>query len=209
MTDRIEGIRDDLAFLKAVASDDGRLPSLVGAHFLAAGLIYGLPVLAAWGIERGFIDLPRAWEYAVGLWSTLIYVPVMVLLILRGRRYATPHAAGPTSRAMGAAWSGVGLTTGVILFVILGAARQLHDPELWRLWPAICFALYGAAWWGFATVRRSRAWMLVALGSYATAALNGVVIATPELLLGCGLGLILWVAGPGLALMLKAARVRA
>ena len=208
MTDQLQGLRADLAFMKAVASDDGRVPSLAGAHFLAAGLIYGLPVLLAWAIERGLVDLPSAVGSTSGLWSTAIYLPVMILLVIRGARHAGP-VAGQTARAVLAAWSGVGLTTGVILFIILAAAHQLHAPQVWRVWPALCFTLYGAAWWGFAIFRRSPAWMLVALGSYATAALNGALIAPPELLLGCGLGLVLWVAGPGLALMLRARRAGA
>jgi hypothetical protein len=162
--------------------------------------------LLAWAIDRGLLDLPRAWAYTSGLWSTLIYAPVLALLIIRSIRHPGPGVHGLTARAAVAAWSGVGLTTVVVLFVIGAASIQLHEPTLWRVWPALCFTLYGAAWWGFATARRSRSWTLVALGSYATAAVNGLLIATPELELGCAVGLLLWVAGAGLVLMLKAPR---
>ena len=201
MTDQIQTIREDLAFMKALASDNGRLPGLVGAHFLAAGAIYGLPIFPVWAAARGFITLPQGVADMVGLYSTAVYLPVMVWLFYCGRNY--PRTA-PSSQAFAAIWSSVGLTTLTILAVIFTAAWRLHMPQLWQLWPAACFALYGAAWWSAAFARRSWGWRLVAIGSYATAVINGFLIGTPELLLGCAVGILLWLSGPGLVMMLRA-----
>ena len=206
MTNQIQTIRDDLAFMKALASDDGRLPSLVGAHFLAAGLIYGLPIFPVWAAMRGLIDLPPSLTGAVGLYSTAVYLPVMAWLFYLGRNY--PRTA-PSAKAVGAIWSSVGLTTFAILAVIFAAAWRLHEPRMWQLWPAACFALYGAAWWSVGMARRSRGLALVGLGSYATAVINGFLIGTPDLLLGCAIGIVLWLGAPGLVLMLKAPRTAA
>ncbi len=48
MTDEMQSIRSDLAFLKSMAADEGSLPWVVGACFFAAGVIYGLPIIAVW-----------------------------------------------------------------------------------------------------------------------------------------------------------------
>jgi hypothetical protein len=201
MTDQMQAIREELAFMKALASDDRRLPGIVGAHFLAAGLIYGLPIFPVWAASRGLIDIPQNVRDMVGVYSTIVYLPVMVLMFIRGGKFA---AAPPSARAFGAVWSSVGLTTLAILAVIFTAAWRLHEPRMWQLWPAVCFALYGAAWWSAAALRRSWALALVGAGSYATAVINGFLIGTPELILGCAIGIMLWLAGPGLVMMLKA-----
>jgi len=202
MTAQLESIRDDLAFMKALASDDGRLPGIVGAHFLAAGLIYGLPIFPVWAAARGLIDLPPGLASMVGIYSTIVYLPVMAWLFYRGRN-AYPRAA-PSARAFSAIWSSVGLTTLAIVAVIFTAAWRLHEPRIWQLWPAACFTLYGAAWWSVSMARRSWGLRLVAIGSYATAVINGFLIGTPELVLGCAIGIQLWLSGPGLVMLLKA-----
>lgn len=200
MTDHIQTIRDDLAFMKALVSDDGRVPALVGAHLLAGGLIYGLPLFPVWATMRGLLHLPSSWTYEVSLWSTAVYLPVLGVVLYRERK----AGKSPSVRAFGAIWSSVGLTTLAILAVIATAAVKLHDREVWQLWPAACFALYGASWWSVSMVRRSWGLRLVALGSYATAVINGFLIGTPDLLLGCAVGILLWISGPGLMLLLKA-----
>ncbi len=201
MSDKIDTIRDDLAFMKAVASDDGRMPRLVGAHFLAAGLIFGLPLFPVWATLRGFLDLPHGWTSWVSVWSTIVYVPVAVWFSWKLR--GAPKPAGPSARAFGAVWGGIGLTTLVILFVIFRAAWSLHVPLMWQVWTAICFSLYGAAWLGVSIVRLDRRWALVAAGSYLTAIVNGLLIGGPDVLLGCAIGIILWLGLPGLVMLLS------
>ena len=206
MTDHIQSIRDDLAFMKALASDDGALPRMVGAQFLAGGLIFGLPVFPVWATLRGLLDLPHGWTAWISLYSTAVYLPVFAYLAWRGRGRA---ALSPSIRAFGAVWSSVGLTTAAILAVIFTAAARLHVPQIWQIWPAACFALYGAAWWSVGVARGSRNLRLVALGCYVTAVINGFLIGTPDVLLGCAVGILLWITAPGLVLLLKAPRTAA
>jgi hypothetical protein len=201
MTDQIQSIREDLAFMKAMASDDGRLPAAVGAQFLAAAVTYGLATIVAWAGMRGLVALPPSVIYGSSFYATAVWLPIHIYLMWRSRGYR------PTSqgiRAFGAVWSSVGLTTITILAVIFTASVRLHVPQIWSMWPAVCFALYGAAWWSVGFVRRSWSLWLVGLGSYATAVANGFLIGTPEVVLVCGLGLIVWLGGPGVAMMLRA-----
>ncbi len=201
MSDQIQSIRDDLAFMKSMAADEGRLPGIIGVHFLAAGLIYGLPALAAWAILRGLVDVPQSWAGQMGLWPTVVYIPVMILLFLRAPR-PTPGAA--TGRALAVAWSGMGLISIATLAVIFIGGARLHVSQMWQVWTSVCFILWGAAWWVVAVLRRDRWWFLVAVGSLITAVINACLIGSPDEMLGCGVGILLWLAGPGALIILRA-----
>lgn len=201
MTDDIQSLRSDLAFLKTVAADEGRLPWVVGASFLAAGLVYGLPIIAAWAKVRGLIDVPGAWDSQVGIWSTVVFVPLQICISVFGPK---PAPGGSMGRAFIPAWSGIGLTTIVMVVVIFIAGARLHVPQMWQVWTSICFALWGLAWWVVAMLRPGRGWLWVALGSLATALANSLLIGTPDEILGCAIGILVWLAAPGLMIMLSA-----
>jgi hypothetical protein len=203
MSDQIQSIHEDLAFMKGLASDDGRMPSPVGAQFVAAGLIYGLPVFPAWASLRGLVNLPGDWTPWIGVGSTVVFIPVLALLIARGRSLG--WSPGPSARAFGALWSSVGLTLVTLVVATWLAGERLPQPALWQLWPSILFAVYGSAWAGVAFVRRSLGWLVVALGSYATAIINGFLVSTPDVLLALAIGLQLWLTVPGLVMMAKSA----
>lgn len=203
MTDPMQSIRDDLAFLKALAADDGPFPLSVGLQFLVPGVIYGLAAVLAWAIVRGFTPLPLSFAGQLGLWPTVIYIPILIVLLATARR----PQPGTASRAMVVAWSGVGLTTLSMLAVIFIAGARLHVSGAWQVWTSICFSLWGAAWWAFAVLRRDKAWFVVAAGSLITAVINACLIGTPDELLGAGLGVLLWLGGPGLAMTVRSRRV--
>jgi hypothetical protein len=199
MTDEMQSIRDDLAFLKALAADDGPLPRMAGIQFLLPGLIYGLSTLLAWAIMRGLVPLSQGFAGQLGLWPTVIYIPALIVLLFIARK----PQPGTATRAIVGAWSGVGLTTLSMLAVIFIAGSRLHIPGVWQVWTSICFSLWGAAWWVFALLRRNKAWFVVAAGSFMTAIINATLIGTPEEILGCGLGILLWLGGPGLVITLR------
>ena len=66
MSDQIQSIRDDLAFMKSMAADEGVLPWSIGASFFAAGIVYGVPVVLVWAVLRGLIGLPVGWTSTTG-----------------------------------------------------------------------------------------------------------------------------------------------
>lgn len=200
MTKDIDAIREDLAFMKNLAEDTGRLPGVIGAHFVTAAVIYGPPILLAWATLRGLVDLPQGWTSGIGLWATLVYIPVMGVLIWKGPRRPIPGS--PTGRAVMAAWSGVGLTTMTVIAVVFTAGARLHEPGMWQVWCSLCFALWGAAWYGVAILRPRRGWIWVAFGSYAQAIVNAFLISTPDLLLSLGFGILLWLGGPGVMILI-------
>ncbi len=200
MTD-IQTLRDDVAFLKALALDEGPLPRAVGAQLFAAGLIFGVPLIPVWASLRGFVHwIPEDQTGWVSIWSTIVYVPVAILLAFIFR---APKVESPRALAALAGWSGIGLTTLSILAVIFIAGARLHEPKMWQVWTCVCFSLYGAAWWVAAILRPRKGWLLVALGSYLTAVANAFFVSTWDVLLVCGLGLIVWISGPGLVIVMR------
>lgn len=201
MSDDIQSIRDDLAFLKSMAADDGALPWAAGAGFFAAGTIYGLPLILVWAVLRGLVDLPGGWTSYVGLASTVVYLPAMALIFLKAPK---PRPGDAVGRTFGAPWSGVGLVTLVMLAVIFIAGARLHVELMWQVWTSICFALWGACWWVVGMLRPGRGWLWVSLGSLATAVVNATLIGTRDELLGCSIGILLWLGAPGLLIMLRA-----
>jgi len=200
MTDQIQSIHEDLAYMRALADDDGRMPAAVGGQFVAAGLIYGLPLLPAWAVIRGLLPGPQGWVSWVGLGSTVVFLPTLMFLMARSRGWLP----GPTGRAFSALWTSVGLTVVALGIATWIAGERLAAPQLWQLWPSILFAVYGSAWMGVALVRRSFGWSVVGLGCYATAVLGGVLIGSPDALLCLAIGLLVWLTGPGLVLMSRA-----
>jgi hypothetical protein len=201
MTDQIQSIHEDLAFMKSLASDDGRMPAVIGGQFAAAGLIYGLPVFPAWAVQRGLVELPTGWMPWIGVASTVVFLPVLGLLIARGKR--TGWFPGPSARAFGALWTSVALTILALGVSTWIAGERLNQPGMWQLWPSILFCIYGSAWAGVAVVRRSFGWLCVALGSFATAIVNAAMIPTPDVLLVLAVGLQLWLTLPGLVMMAR------
>jgi hypothetical protein len=199
MTDQIDTLREDIAYIRDIAADDGRIPAVIGANFVAVGLIFGAPVVLAWAALSGRIDMPTGWTSWSGLISTAIYLPV-TLWLRNGTRGWRP---GPSFRIVAAIWSAAALA-GVLMVacILLGAAR-LGIQSGWQFWAPICFALYGAAWQAMAIARRSAGWGWVAAGCYAQAVINALLIGGPDVLLGLGGGLIVWLAIPGLVMSLR------
>ncbi len=200
MSDQIQSIRDDLAFMKSMAADEGVLPWSIGASFFAAGIVYGVPVVLVWAVLRGLIGLPVGWTSGVSIWSTVVYIPLSILILMKAPKPAPGGAAG---RAFAPAWSGVGLITLVMLAVIFIAGDRLHVKLMWQVWTSICFALWGACWWVVGMLRPRRGWLWVALGSLANAIVNALLIGGKDELLGCGVGILLWLGAPGLMIMLQ------
>ncbi len=71
------------------------------------------------------------------------------------------------------------------------------------------FILYGMAWWIAYRVRLRASLMWVALGTFAAAAVTGLLVGRPELWLAEAAGLFLWVAIPGIVGMRSSREPRA
>jgi hypothetical protein len=200
MNDQTQAAREDLAFLRAVAEDRGPLPRQLGEHFVVLGLVYGLNVLAAYAGKAGFIPWPAESDAIWGwLPATLLHIPYAIVFSIRTRGYKP----GPTIRTFMVAWGAMVLMTGAIVASLFMARAQTGVPYD-QVWPAIALALYGGAWTVVSVTRKSLGDFVVALGCFITAVICAALIDRPEKFLALGLGIVLFFAGPGLAIMLRA-----
>lgn len=136
MSDQLQTLREDLGFIRAVAEDTGPPFQRDGLILVAAGLLWGLPAIAGWAYLRGFLDVP------VSLMRATLYLPAPLMLIatLYLIRRFPRGTAGVTSRAMSAAWAGLGWSAaaGVAGRVLptenaAGMASH-HDSRLCAVW---------------------------------------------------------------------------
>ena len=199
-----QALRDDVAFLRSLAEGGTTATVREGAILVAIGVIFGLVALQQWAIEAGALSVPdwvRAWGWLDGL---VVFVAAMALIARR----LPNRAPGAASRALTAAWSGVGVSLIVADLALVAASRALALPLLtpW-LFPLVLFTLIGAAWSVAFAVRRRRMSALAAAGSFAAAVLCGALAGRPQEWLALSGGLVLLLAVPGGAIV-RAARRR-
>jgi hypothetical protein len=193
-------VREDIAFLRAVVEDHDSTMGLDGAILSAIGVIFGFVSLFYWSLSVGLLTVPDAWSPWAWVTGVVALVPVVHLL---NRRF--PKPSGPASRAMGAAWQGVGtgVTVAAVAFA-LGAWRlQLPSFVLWSF-PVVLFTLWGTAWSVAYAARRRLAFALVAAGCYTVALACGFFMGQPEEWLLVSLGLLTLVAAPGFVIVRRA-----
>ena len=198
-----QAIRDDAAFLRALAQGGVEGSARDAAILLAVGVIFGLVALEYWLIESGLLRVSgmlRAWLWLDGL------IPFLIVMGLISRKYRG-QAPGAATRGLSAAWGGVGAAhvLGAIALAIGG--RRLGLPLLapW-VFPLVLFTLFGSAWSVAFAVRRRRAFAFNAAASYLAALLCGVFMGRPEEWLVLAGGLFLLVAAPGAGMLRASAR---
>ncbi len=199
MTDDVKAIRDDLAFLRALAEDGRRTPLLGGSLLAAAGGCYGLASFVQWLILARIIAVPPA--SLLGVWALAIAVHLSIQALLIRRLAAKPGMDSTTNRASRDVWSAVGLGCFVLFAALAVASWKARTDVLVGFAPSIVLVLYGAAWWVAASVS-GLAWIrAVAVASFAAAIALGLLIGSTWVWLAYAAALILLAFVPGLALM--------
>jgi hypothetical protein len=191
-------LKDDLAFMRALVEDSGPSQRIAGALFLAGGLAYGLQVLLQSFQVFGWLDLSPLANLALSLSGTVLFLAILSVVLWRNRK--APQG-GTGARAINAAFAAIGLTNIVMVLIIGRLALHLKSISVWELYPALVFALQGAAWLISFLVKRRRWHLLVAAGWTLTALAMGWWIGSSAYVLICGVGLIAWMAIPGLIMM--------
>jgi hypothetical protein len=197
MNDHVTAVPREFEFREALAQERGDMPYHFGAQLLVPGLLYGVTTLVAWAMLSGALDLPSSWMDWLWIPGTLIYVPILLLL----RHRARSIIAGEGARIWAAAWTSMGIMSLVVLIALVMARGRINAPFL-LLWPPIAFALYGGAWATVGIVRRRFSYGFVAGGAFVTAVACAMLISTPAQWLAMGIGILVWVAGPGIVIVL-------
>jgi hypothetical protein len=202
MNDQNHAIRDDIAFMRALAEEGRQTPMLGGSVLLAAGLIFGtVNGIGAYVEATQTAFNNAAWALPVGALALFL----VVLAVLKRNYGLQPGATSPVNRATGALWRAVGWSIMLLVVALAIAAARLHDWPLLAVLPIIIFALYGVGWQVAAVMSRAGWLKAVAFGSYAAALLAAYFIAQPVILsVVSTAGLFLLVAAPGFVLMRQA-----
>jgi hypothetical protein len=195
MTDQMQAIRDDLAFMREMSvSDEAATARKTGALLTAGGCIYAAASVEAWAAS---ISLAPAWGQ-IWVWpgATLVFWAALGVILNR-----SPKARGVRDRTAGMVWCAVGWGVCAIEAGFWAASSTLHSYEIFVGTPTVILALYGAGWTVVATVSGRRWMWWVALGAYLGAIAIGFMVTNPLIFLAYAAALLLLIAAPGLVLM--------
>jgi len=166
--DQIQSVKDDIAFMRALAAEGQRTPLLGGAILVAAGLIFGAASLAYWAMLEEHLVVDPEWG-SFFIWMGALALFLIVLTVLNIRIGKQPGARSPANRASGAAWMGVGMAIFAMGLSYGVAGWQLRSDDVMATFPSVIFALYGAGWAVAAAMTGKRWLWWVAFGSWAMA----------------------------------------
>ena len=195
----IQGIRDDLAYMRGLA-DDGRQPSRRGGVILAAGgFAYGAASLTAWlqytgGLPGGVAAAWIPWGAATVVFYAVLFPQLAVLKRAAGRSSTAPATLS------GLAWSAIGAAMFSLILAAVAANVTTRSTLVWALIPSVFLALYGTGW-TVAASASGRGWMRnLGLASFASSVAIAFLAATPAVWLAYAAALVLLGGVPGLVL---------
>lgn len=199
--DQIQTIRDDIAFMKAMAEEGRRAPLLGGAILANAGAIFAGASVAHWSIASGRLDVPPL-GYAVA-WGFAMVAFLVALGVLTARVKRQPGACTSANRAFGVAWSAAGFAIFAIGASMVLAAWRLETQVVGLLFPSVILALYGLGWSVSAGMSGQKWLHGVAIGAFAGAPVLAWFAGQPEQYLAYAAALFLLMCVPGMLLMRK------
>jgi hypothetical protein len=197
MTETTQTLRDDIAFMRALADEGVRPPLVAGPWLIVAGAIWSAAPLAAWYVVKiGYA--PFWWSnlpFAIGAVISLIFMP-----FLRARSRRAAGANSPANRAVAVAWSGVG--GGIYLYVACTFLTiwQSRSGAPMLMMPSVVMVLYGVAWAVSAAMTKDRLLWVVTLTSYAAALAMALFAASQDLLLFFAIAIFITAFVPGVIL---------
>lgn len=197
--DKIQTLKDDIAFMRALAQEGSSAPLLGGSILVAAGLIFGGASIIHWAVLSGILAL-SPWAFAV-IWLGALIAFLVALTVLNRRMRGKPGSNSPGNRASGTAWASVGWTISAISLslIIIGIRAKSEIPML--VFPSVILGLYGMGWSVAAAMSKKRWLWMTAIGSYAGALLVAWFAIDPAVYLVYGAALLLLACLPGYVLM--------
>jgi hypothetical protein len=200
MTHDVQAIRDDLAFMRALAQEGRRAPLLIGHNLMVGGLFYGTVSLVCWALAVRVLILPWSWAaiWSPGIWIAVTPPYLVYCYIRRTRWRATrPGATAITNRAVHAAYRGIGYALLSLMAAAVIAAHQMKTMAAFALFPSTIMACYGLGWLVAAAMSETKWLRAVAVASFAAALLIAAAIELTAGYLVMAAFLYLLVALPG------------
>jgi hypothetical protein len=140
MSDTTQTLRDDIAFVRALA-EEGRQSPYRGGISLAAGVIWGSASLYTWSVASQLWRPPGGMS-SIG-WS---WMAAMAAFAIVGVPLGMYRSRSDTNRIAAAAWSGVGLACWTISLGAGLAIWRTHQYAVGAMVPPMIMALYGSGW---------------------------------------------------------------
>jgi hypothetical protein len=200
MTHDVQAIREDLAFMLALAQEGRRAPLLIGHSLLAGGIIYGLASIFAWAVSVQVLALPFWWEGAIWPLATVIYIPYARYRRIQCQN-GRPGATAVTNRAVSAVWRGIGFAIMALGFAGFIAAYQMKTAAVFALFPSIVLAIYGAGWLVALAMSETKWLKWVAYSCFAASVALGAAANSHLIYLFNAVALFLLMALPGWLLL--------
>jgi hypothetical protein len=203
MTDQ-NAIRDDIAFMRALAEEGRKVPFVGGPILLAAGLCFGSASLTIW-VNLTFNLVVSSWTF-MATWVIGLAVFLVVLAFNKARQ--GPRTS--SSRAIGVAWSGAGWSIFFVGLSLAVMAVRGRDPYVANAFLPFVLTIYGSAWFVAAALTRIRWLFVVAAGAFALALVTAWFASEGLILyLIYAFSLYALVAAPGYVLMRQARQAAA
>lgn len=197
--DQVQSVHDDIAYMKALAQEGRRAPLLGGSILIAAGLVFGLASIAAYGIDSGILSVsPVAYAF---LWGGAGLIFFAVLMLQVRRTTGRPGANSVVNRAGGAGWMGVGLAIFVMALAMTVVSWKTGSDVSFMLFPSLIFALYGSGWAVSATMSDQKWQWTLAISCWIAAPLIAFLTGSPLMWLAYAAGLFLFALLPGVLLV--------
>ena len=197
MAHDVQAIREDLAFMRALAQEGRRAPLLIGHNLVVGGIVYAATSLFAWAVATRLLNLPAWSQGAAYIGVTVAYVAYARLRRRACAASGRPGATAITNRAVSAAWRGVGFALLALMFAAFAIAYETHSTLMFVLFPSIVMAIYGAGW-TVAAVMSEVGWLKwAAAGCFVSAALFGLAADSINLYLMFAASMLLLAALPG------------
>ncbi len=202
MTDGMQGLRDDVAFMRGLAEQGRNAPLLGGSIAAAAGLLFGGTSLLTYARLAGWVDTPVSVLNWVWMGAFFLF-----MLVLIGVSRATRARSGRNStanQASGAAWGGVGFAIFAIFGAFIFASARTQEWIIMTMLCPVILALYGAAW-SVAGAMSGKMWMKGVAGlALVLAVATGWLAGEAEQYLLYAVALFATALIPGLVMMRQA-----
>ena len=197
--EKIQNLKDDIAFMRALAQEGSSAPLLGGSILVSAGMTFGVAGLLHWAVETKLLNLPPV-AFMV-IWPGALVVFLASLYLLKGSVGGRPGSLSPVNKASGTAWASMGWTIFVISLAIgiLSWRTRSEIPAL--IFPPLILGLYGMGW-SIAAAMTGKRWIwMTAIGSYLAALVVAWLSIDPVVYLVYSAALLLLMALPGFVLM--------
>ncbi|ALL12923.1 hypothetical protein AQ619_05905 [Caulobacter henricii] len=195
----MKAIRDDIAFMRALAEEGRQAPLLGGSMLVSAGAIFGTASLIQWAVLSQVLRMPS--QVLAVVWIAAFILHMIMIFVLKRGMGERPGAGSSGNRAMRNAWMGVGWGCFVIFTALAVASWKTRDINLINFSPSIVLALYGGAWSVAAAMSQATWLRFVAVASFAGSIAMAMLMGNSWAWLGYAGALYLLAMVPGLILM--------